>query len=263
MKKVRLVLLGAGSRSRAYTENILSLEGVELAGVVEPNAGRRNRIVQMFDLPAAMAFESEDAFFEGGRREGVDGLLICTMDRDHARQAIRACRCGYDLLLEKPAALTREDCLGILEAAAESGSRVMVCHVLRYTPFFGGIKKILDSGELGRIIAVQHNENACVFHFAHSYVRGSWRNSAVASPIILAKSCHDLDILSWLVGERCLRVSSYGGLSHFRMENAPKGSTERCCDCPVRKECLFDAEHIYLDGLWWNKGAVNLLDQSD
>ncbi len=261
MKRIQLVLIGAGSRSRAYTDSILTNPDIEINGVVEPDEGRRNRIVDLFKIDPEMAFKNEDDFFQKGKI--ADGVMITTMDRDHFRQAKKAIDCGYDILLEKPIALEAKECLELSDYATDHKVKIMVCHVLRYSPFFYKIKKIIDSQELGKIISIQHSENICVFHFSHSYVRGSWRNSQEASPIILAKSCHDLDILSWLVDAKCNSISSYGGLSYFKKENAPTDSSDRCYNCPEKDTCIFNAEKIYLENYWWNKGAVNLTDQSD
>jgi predicted dehydrogenase len=124
--------------------------------------------------------------------------------------------------------------------------------VLRYTSFFQQLKDIIDSGEIGKVVAIKHAENIGNFHMAHSFVRGNWRNDQLSSPIIMQKSCHDLDILLWLIGKHCTRVAAFGGLTYFRKENAPEDSAERCLDCPVAKDCRFDAWQAYLPvlGQW-------------
>jgi predicted dehydrogenase len=123
-----------------------------------------------------------------------------------------------------------------------------ICHVLRYTPFYATIKKIIDSGKLGDIMTVQHIEQVSYWHQAHSFVRGNWRNSKESSPMILAKSCHVMDILLWLIGLDCKKISSFGSLGHFKAENAPKGATKRCLDgCEARMECPYYAPKIYID----------------
>lgn len=256
-----LALIGAGSRSRAYTSRLVDNENAELVAVVEPNEGRRELIKTNFNIKPEMAFSSEDDFFNSPKC--ADAVLICTMDRQHHDHAIKAIERGYDVLLEKPVSLTSSDCVDILNSANKYGTKVMVCHVLRYSPFFQTIKQILDEGKLGRIVSIQHNENINIFHYSHSYVRGNWSKTSEASPIVLAKSCHDMDILNWLVGDRCKSISSFGSLSYFKRENAPANSTDRCYNCPERDRCIFNAERIYLEGYWWNKGAVNLTDQSD
>lgn len=261
MDKIGLALLGAGSRSRSYTNQLVNNEDARLVAVIEPDAGRRELIKNNFNIKPEMAFSNEDDFFN--LPKFADAVLICTMDREHHRQAIRAIEKGYDVLLEKPVSLTASDCVDILNCANKYGAKVMVCHVLRYAPFFQKIKQIIDEGRLGKVVSIQHNENINIFHYSHSYVRGNWRKTSEASPIILAKSCHDLDIINWLVNDKCKSVSSFGGLSYFKRKNAPANSTARCFNCPERNSCIFNAERIYLEGYWWNKGAVNMTDQSD
>ena len=150
------------------------------------------------------------------------------------------------ILLEKPISPDPVECLQIQKTAHEYGRKIVVCHVLRYTNFFAAIKQILESGELGKIVTIQHAENVGNFHMAHSFVRGNWRNSALSSPIIMQKSCHDMDILVWLTDSEAKTVSSFGRRTFFREENAPEGSAARCLDCALAEECRFDVRKAYL-----------------
>jgi predicted dehydrogenase len=152
---------------------------------------------------------------------------------------------GYDLLLEKPIANNKEDCLAIYEASKQYDRKVVVCHVLRYTPFYSTVKKIIDSGKLGEVITIHASESVGYYHQAHSFVRGPWRNKAQSSPMILAKCCHDMDILRYLMGEECLSVNSYGDLYYFNESHAPEGATQYCSDCPCT-DCIYKAQTIYL-----------------
>lgn len=231
-----------------YTRHAYQSE--EIVAVVEPDEGRRKAAADEFRIPPERQFESVDEFYRLGKI--CDAVIISSMDRDHYAQTMEALNIGYDILLEKPISPSPEECLRIQRKANEKGRKVIVCHVLRYTNFFAEIKKIIDSGELGKIITIQHNENIGNFHMAHSFVRGNWRRSDLASPIIMQKSCHDMDILAWLVDSGAKRISSYGSLAYFKEENAPAGSAERCLDCKVAADCRFDARKAYLPvrGQW-------------
>jgi predicted dehydrogenase len=165
--------------------------------------------------------------------------------------------------LEKPISPDPRECLEIEEKANALGRRITVCHVLRYTNFFGKIKDILDSGELGKIVAIKHSENIGNFHMAHSFVRGNWRNDQLSSPIILQKSCHDLDILLWLTGKHCKQVAAFGSLSYFKETNAPAGSSDRCLTCPVAESCRYDARKCYLPTLGQWPTDVVCLEQTE
>lgn len=176
---------------------------------------------------------------------------------------MKALEAGYDILLEKPISPDPRECLRISEEAGRRGRRITVCHVLRYTDFFSTIKRVLDTGELGRIVAIQHNENVGNFHIAHSFVRGNWRRSDTTSPIIMAKSCHDMDILAWLAGSEAKKIASFGSLAHFKEENAPAGSAARCLDCGIAEQCHYNAVRAYLPvrGFW--PASVLTPDQSE
>lgn len=136
---------------------------------------------------------------------------------------MKALQAGYHVLLEKPMSPDPEECIRMGEMASKAGLVFSICHVLRYTPFFSTLKELLDKGAIGRLMSIQHNENVGYWHQAHSFVRGNWRRKDESSPMILAKSCHDLDILLWLAGSDCVKVSSFGSLSHFTASEAPEG----------------------------------------
>lgn len=174
--------------------------------------------------------------------------VICTQDQMHVDPTLKALERGYDVLLEKPMATTIQDCIKLVKKTEEVNRQLQICHVLRYTTFWSTIKSFIESGQLGDVISITHRENVSYWHQAHSYVRGNWRNSEVSSPMILAKCCHDLDLLYWIVGAKPRKIASFGSLSFFKPENAPPGATPRCTDgCPAAKSCMFNAIRIYLD----------------
>jgi predicted dehydrogenase len=177
----------------------------------------------------------------------ADIMLICTPDRCHYAEARAALLKDYDLLLEKPISPSAEECAELRDLALQRGRRVAVCHVLRYTAFYQKIKELLDSGAIGDVVNIQALEQVCYWHQAHSFVRGNWRNKELSSCMILQKCCHDMDILLWLTGKHCRRVSSFGSLSLFRADKAPAGSGERCVDCAAAETCPYNAVKFYLD----------------
>lgn len=231
-------VLGFGGRGSIYAQNFHKC-GIRIAAVCDPDLNRRKLATEYTDC----LFEDEETFFLAGKLS--DLLVIATMDRLHYPQVMRALELGYDVLLEKPIALSAQECKNIEQKAKEIHAKVIVCHVLRYTPFFTAIKNTLDSGRLGDVVTIRLTENVGYYHFAHSYVRGNWRNKATSSPVILAKSSHDLDIINWLADSQCTDISSFGSLHLFRPEKAPEGSAARCRDCGCRDSCVFDCYRIY------------------
>ena len=177
----------------------------------------------------------------------ADVMIVATQDRQHVRAALAALDKGYHILLEKPISPSLEDCRALQKKARETGKLVVVCHVLRYTRFYAALKDLLSRGELGKVETIDAMEHVAYWHQAHSFVRGNWRDSSETSPMILQKSCHDMDILRWLAGEPCLRVQSFGSLDYFTADNAPEGAALRCLDgCACKEDCPFDAEKIYI-----------------
>ena len=244
---VTAVMVGAGERgTTAYGPYALNHpDELRFIAVAEPNEARRERFASVHGIPPEAQVRSWDELL--GRNQMADAAIICTMDEMHADPAAAALRAGYDVLLEKPMATTRADCVRVVEAAERADRLFQVCHVLRYTSFFSKLHEIVTSGRLGKIVAVEHRENVVYWHMAHSYVRGNWRRRDASSPVILAKCSHDLDILTWNLGP-CHRLSSFAAPRTFRPDNAPAGAPARCTDgCPAAAECLWYAPRLYLD----------------
>ena len=239
---MQYVIIGAGSRGMTYG-SWAKEHDIKIAAIAECRPERLASAGKELDVPENMLFSDASQLLALGKI--ADAAIIATMDRDHYAHVMQALDCGYDILLEKPISPDPRECLEIEEKANALGRKITVCHVLRYTSFFQQIKDIIDSGEIGKVVAIKHAENIGNFHMAHSFVRGNWRNDQLSSPIILQKSCHDLDILLWLIGKHCTRVAAFGSLSYFWIENAPEGSAERCLECPVAKDCRFDAWQAY------------------
>jgi len=244
---IEAVLVGAGNRGHeAYGSYALAHpDEIRFVAVAEPHDVRRTRFAQAHHIPPERRFRTWEHLF--AQRQMADAALICTMDDLHVGPTIAALEAGYDVLLEKPMATTVADCVRLVQTAERSGHILMLCHVLRYTSFFSTLHDIIASGRLGDIITVEQRENVSFWHMAHSYVRGHWRSRRLSSPMILAKCCHDFDILFWNLGT-VKRLSSFGSLLHYRAENAPPGAPERCtAGCPYEAECPWFAPRLYLE----------------
>ncbi len=245
---IRILLFGAGERgARVYGEYALKhLDEIQFVAVAEPNPIRCKKLAEAHHIPPELQFESWQDALKGGKM--ANAVINATQDEMHHESTIPALQAGYDVLLEKPIATTLSETLHIIQTAEDLGRLLMVAHVLRYTGLFQKVKQIIDSGRLGQIINISHSENVSYFHMAHSYVRGDWRSIRDSAPMIIAKCCHDLDLLYWFLGEKCIQLSSMGNLRHFRPENAPPGAPMRCTDgCPAAEECPFFAPRIYIE----------------
>lgn len=259
------VLVGAGDRGAIYAAYALRHpKRLRIVALAEPIEERRRRIARLHGIPDTSAFGSWEELLN--RPAMADGAIIATQDGLHTAPAIRALEAGYHVLLEKPMALTEEECRAIVGAAEARGRSLCVCHVLRYTALFRAVKELIDDGALGRVITILQAENVAHYHMAHSYVRGNWRRSDVSSPMILAKCSHDLDLIQWFAGAAPVSVASFGGLDHFTAANAPEGAPGRCTDgCPAAKTCPYEALATYLYGAplkkalaLMNAGAISL-----
>jgi predicted dehydrogenase len=240
--------VGAGNRGHAYAQFALdNPQRLEITGVAEPRAFHRERMATLHNIPSGQVFDEWQALAE--RPQMADAAIVATPDALHTEPAVALAERGYHLLLEKPMAPTAAECVRIVDEVTSAGVLFAVCHVLRYTDYTKRIREIVDSGALGSIVSMQHLEPVGFWHYAHSFVRGNWRNEAESSFMLLAKSCHDLDWIHYLMGERCQSVSSFGHLNHFRAKNKPEGAGTRCVACPVEGSCPYSAVRIYIAAL--------------
>jgi predicted dehydrogenase len=242
---VTAILIGAGHRGSIYASYATKYpKELEIVGVADSNTQRLKKAASIHAVAPEHCFDAwQDVFVH---KKFADAVIIATPDDLHTGPCLAALDAGYDVLLEKPIARTEAECRQILQRATETNRIVGVCHVLRYSPYFRELKEVLDAGLIGEIISVQHMEPIEHVHMSHSYVRGKWKNSKKATPIILAKSCHDTDIIRWLVNSPVHDVHCFGNLRWFTNANAPNGSTERCTDgCQVEGLCPYSALQIY------------------
>ena len=247
-KTITAVMFGAGNRGlESYGPYALEHpDELKFVAVAEPDSERRERFAAAHEIPAERQFQSWEEVVAGEQLGQV--VFNCTQDRMHYPSGAAAIEAGYDMLLEKPICTRLEEAVGLVKLAEQAGSYVQVCHVLRHTDYWQQIQEILGSGSLGQIITISLRENVSAWHMAHSFVRGNWRKEGESAPMILAKCCHDLDLLYWMVGVPVRKLSSVGSLIHFKPENAPPGAPLRCTDgCAVENSCPFYALALYID----------------
>ena len=243
-----VAILGCGNRGAEIYGTLFYRQNdrFHIAALCDSNPAKLATYGERFAVKAL--FEDEREFFKEKR---ADLLVIATMDRDHIRQCILGLKLGYDILLEKPITDKREELEALVAAQKQYGGKILVCHVLRYAPGYLKISEYLDSGAIGRLVAIQAIEQVAYWHQAHSFVRGNWRSREETAPMILAKCCHDLDLLQHFAKARCESVSSVGDLTYFNSKNAPERAASRCVKCPLMETCPYSAKKIYVDE--WKK----------
>src|SRR5688572_8099951 len=262
-RPVTCVIIGHGSRGSYYASMSKKMpDDWRVVGVAEPIKYRNDAAARNHNIPDANRFDTWERVFD--REKFADVCVISTPDDLHHGPAMAALERGYDLLLEKPIAMTWQQCKEIHALAKKKNAVVGVCHVLRYAPYFVQMREVIASGMIGDVVSVQHLEPIEQIHMSHSFVRGIWRSTKIALPIILAKSCHDLDLLCWMIDKPCTRVSALGSLTYFRQENAPPGAPKMCLDgCPVEKTCAYYAPKVYVTKKLFGTGHIVTEDRSD
>ena len=247
MKK-KISVIGLGNRGTEYMGFLKAFHSkkVELYALCDIRQQALDDISPKFSIPKERQFLSPDDFFSKGVIS--DALIISTQDASHYEITKKAILTGYKyILLEKPVSGVKGEYTELRDLAKENGVILIICHVLRYSNYYSKIKEIISSGKIGDIVTINHTENVGYFHFAHSFVRGNWHDEFASTPSILAKCCHDIDLIAWFMDSPCESVSSVGSLKYFNKENAPEGATPYCMGgCKAKKNCPYDAEALYI-----------------
>ncbi|NUR84907.1 MAG: Gfo/Idh/MocA family oxidoreductase, partial [Nonomuraea sp.] len=257
---VSIAVVGAGLRGQIYARNAVLGGNATIVAVAEPDPARRAAFVAEFGVPAEGVFGAWEELAAVPRL--ADAVVVATQDRMHVGPAVAFADLGYDLLLEKPMAPSEEEARQIVAAVERNGVLFAVGHVLRYTAYTRLLKSVIDGGRLGSVASIQHLEPVGWWHQAHSFVRGQWRRADESGPMLLTKSCHDIDWLLYVMDREPRRVASFGSLFHFRKEGRPEGAGERCVSCAVEPGCPYSAKRLYLGCLgdprkeFWPLSAV-------
>lgn len=251
-KLFTVAILGCGGRGAESYGRLIDAQKnkYKIVALCDIDTAKLDKYGKVFGVDKKNCFSSESAFFEARR---ADLIVIATLDADHVRHCIESLKLGYDILIEKPLTDSREECEQLLDAHKRYGGKILVCHVLRYATAFLRTAELIDANTIGELVAINATEQVAYWHQAHSYVRGNWRRSEDTAPMILAKSCHDLDLLQFYAKSRCKCLSSVGELAYFKAENAPADAAKRCTQCKYVDTCPYSAKRIYIDG-WIEAG---------
>jgi len=247
LKQVKVLVIGCGQRGQNYAAFALDFPSrLRVVGVAEPLSHRRKMMQNSYKIDEDKCVDDWRKFISAEKKL-ADAVIVCTQDKDHKEPAVAFAKLGYHVLLEKPMAVSVEDCNEIVSACEDAGVMLAVCHVLRYFPPVVKIKEVIDSGVIGDIMTINHTENVGFWHFAHSFVRGNWRNEAESTFSLMAKCCHDMDLIYYWMGEKPVNsIQSFGSLQHFKKENKSEKAGSNCLDCSVEDTCPYSAKKIYL-----------------
>lgn len=261
-KMITVVLVGAGNRANVYASVSLEHpEKMKVVGLVDPDPIRRELMRERYNVPVENCFDDVSEFVK--REKFADAVINGTMDHLHVSTSIPVLEKGYDLLLEKPFAVNEDEMNRLVEVARKHKNKVVIGHVLRYTDFYQAIKQHVLNGDIGKIISIETCEHVSYHHMAASYVRGKWRSEKLCfAPMLLAKSCHDVDILLWMMKEtEPTQIVSFGSDFQFGRARKPEGAGSRCMqDCPYVDECIYSAKSNYLAQPRWGQYVWKCLE---
>lgn len=246
-QKISVGILGFGGRGMSMAKAIVKFpDEIYVKAIAEPEENRKQMAMDEYGVQKEFVFNDYNEFLSKGVI--VDLLIITTMDNYHYEPLMKALEIGYkNILLEKPLSASMKECIEMTEAAEKHNANVIVLHSLRYSLYYRKLKEIVDSGEIGKVMGIRHVEGASLMNYSHSFVRGNWENTRDSAPLIMAKSCHDTDIITYITGKKYKKISSFGTLTYFTKENDLEGSAKRCVDCKYKDECMYSTVPLYSD----------------
>ena len=254
MKKISVSCIGLGMRGSVYLELLSKKEEYEIVSLCDKDVTKLDYYQKLYNVKKELAFSDENEFFQAKRS---DLIIIATLDKDHLSHLLKSLKLDYpNILCEKPFCTTLDEIKQVMDEKKKHQTKIFVCHVLRYAPAFLKAKELIDEGEIGELKAIDALERVGLAHQAHSYVRGVFRREEFSSPMIMAKCCHDLDLLVWYADSLCQSISSTGSLSYFTKDNQPPQASNRCKTCKYKGSCYFDCYHQYFHELTWGKMYV-------
>ncbi|KAL1850016.1 hypothetical protein Plec18170_007113 [Paecilomyces lecythidis] len=282
-KKLRFLVIGAGSRGNAYGRAVTVTTRGDIHAIAEPHAFKRREFGKNYIWGSGGRASEGQEFadwkdwlgWETDRRQkkadgldvpdGIDGVFVCTLDEMHVEILEAIAPLNLHILSEKPLATSLDDCLTIYNALrAGSPSKIFsIGHVLRYSPHNTLLRDIILTDKvIGDVVSLEHCEPVGWWHFSHSYVRGNWRRETLnGDGSLLTKSCHDIDFILWLLcspppgsevdhpPHEPRSISSMGTLTQFRPQRKPAaaGTATNCLSCPAERVCNYSALKIYRD----------------
>ena len=264
MAPIKVVLVGAGDRARTYAQYSLNHpEKMQVVGVVDPRPEAIGIAQKLYNIPNEHCFSSVEEFLKAPRF--ADAVINGTMDQLHVVTTVPLLDAGYDVLLEKPFAISDSEVDALCEAAKRNNRFVMICHVLRYAPFYNLIKQQLLAGKIGEIVNIQMSEEVSYHHMAASYIRGKWSSEKLCfAPMLLAKCCHDVDLMVWFNSDTTAdSVASFGSNYQFTPERKPEGSADRCAECKLERECEYSCFKHYIERETWGQYVWTCFDGTE
>lgn len=248
MKQIKAAVIGYGDRGSIYSSySLLEPDKLKIVAVVDVNEFRLAKAQKTYSLSNDALFKNVDELLSSDI--DVDLYINATMDQLHYEVLKKLLSTGKAVLTEKPIVNNEPQLLELEDLAYKNHTQVFVGHVLRYTPFYKRIKELVMRGEIGDIRTIEMVEHVGCGHYAGSYIRGRWRSEKeCGSTMLLAKCCHDFDIMCWINNVSAPKyVSSFGGRYYFKEENAPEGATDFCYKCPHEKNCYYSAIKMYFE----------------
>jgi len=190
MAKHKVGIIGSGSWGSRYGMSLATSEDIDLVAVA--GGTRAPGYAEKFGIKC---YDSIEQLLE---QDEIEAVIIATHHNVHHDHAVMAAGAGKHILVEKPMAVTPEECDDMIVAAEENNIKLMVAHSRRYFPLVKMAKRIIDEGTIGEIRMMRQT-------FCHN-ARGGYEPGQEKAwwveqgGFFLGYGCHQMDMTFHLVG---------------------------------------------------------------
>ncbi len=229
MDAIRVIIAGcAGARGSWFVGQMARHQAFRVSALVDAMPEAARIIAVQHGLGKVPVYAGVAEALAGTT---CDVVLVATPDWQHAEPVMAALEAGKAVFVEKPLAVTAEDCLRIVRADRAAGGKVMVGFNLRFAPLYDTIREKIRSGAVGRVLTIEADE---FYDGGRTYFRRWNRLKKYGGGLWITKGSHDFDVLFWMAGALPERVSASARLTHFVPD--PRAGT-RCGSCPIEPQC--------------------------
>ncbi|MFJ6386696.1 Gfo/Idh/MocA family oxidoreductase [Streptomyces sp. NPDC091972] len=225
---LRAAVVGTGHRAQLFTRALAARPGHRVAALCDPSPTRmafHNRLLAEAGEPAAAEWEPE-RFADLLAEEGIDEVVVTTVDAEHDRYIVPALRAGCRVVTEKPMTVDADRCARILDTVRATGNSLTVAFNYRFNPVHEKVRALLADGAIGEILSV-HFEWLLDTRHGADYFRRWHREKRHSGGLMVHKASHHFDLVNWWLADEPQEVFGYGRLGFYGREAGERHGLRR------------------------------------
>ncbi|MFG2468500.1 Gfo/Idh/MocA family protein [Streptomyces canus] len=225
---LRAAVVGTGHRAQLFTRALAARPGHQVAALCDPSPTRmafHNRLLAEAGEPAAAQWNPEH-FADLLAKEGIDEVVVTTVDAEHDRYIVPALEAGCRVVTEKPMTVDADRCARILDTVRSTGNSLTVAFNYRFNPVHEKVRALIADGAIGEILSV-HFEWLLDTRHGADYFRRWHREKHLSGGLMVHKSSHHFDLVNWWLADEPQEVFGYGRLGFYGREAGERHGLRR------------------------------------